>query len=632
MSTPPRPRALLFSHICNPDHITGAEKLLLFTILELGRQYDCTLVVPREGLLAVEARKHGIKTVIHSYPLLYAMYQPSPELPSMLQTMLKKPEYGSLLDILLLHEPDVVITNTCVNILPAVAAKKLGIPVVWMITETIQLNEATPYAVGFVDQYSDWIVGISYATLELFQTIGLDHKKFNIPPSWRTDEYDVNQWPARRQITRADMGIHDDEKPIIGYISSDIYANKGLDHFIQMAISVCRTNNNAHFMIAGKPADPAYMESCIQMIQLSGYSSHFSFFSFNRDIQSLYPAMDVVVIPSLMNEGFGLTALEGLIFGKPVVAYRSGGLSEILNATGNGAFLANKGDVQDLTVRVQQLLSDRYLRQGVGEHNSQVVRKVFGLEAYQSRLEHFLSQIGPRIEARAIALQSAPRFPDGYLLKGKSSNTVFLVEQGKKRPFYNMDAFHFYKFKWRRVTTISDDKLVNHPTGGAIRAEEPFLHHAPATYVAKGSTTTVFLLKQGVKYPFPSVRALRRYGYEMTQVVTLPETALAAYTFGDSIADEGDRSARGRLRRKRKRRLIAKRKLIMKRKLKKRVKLRKGILKSGKRVKKKTTVRKPVSMMKLSRLKRLKPRVRKAASAARKAKKKSIVKKGGGKR
>ncbi|MCY9668269.1 hypothetical protein M5X11_25665 [Paenibacillus alginolyticus] len=71
----------------------------------------------------------------------------------------------NILDLLLIHEPDVVITNTCVNILPAVAAKKLGIPVIWIIAETIQLNESTVLTVGLVDQYSDWIVGISHATL-----------------------------------------------------------------------------------------------------------------------------------------------------------------------------------------------------------------------------------------------------------------------------------------------------------------------------------------------------------------------------------------------------------------------------------------------------------------------------------
>ncbi|MCY9668268.1 hypothetical protein M5X11_25660 [Paenibacillus alginolyticus] len=79
---------------------------------------------------------------------------------------------------------------------------------------------------------------------------------------------------------------------------------------------------------------------------------------------------------------------------------------------------------------------------------------MFGIETYRSRLGHFLGQIGPHMETRAIALQSMPRFPDGSLLRGESSNTVFFVEQGKKRPFHSMEAFHFYKYDWNRVTNV----------------------------------------------------------------------------------------------------------------------------------------------------------------------------------
>ena len=55
--------------------------MLLFMTLELGRHYACTLIVPREGLLAVEARRHGIHTVVQSFSLLYEMYHPTAALP-----------------------------------------------------------------------------------------------------------------------------------------------------------------------------------------------------------------------------------------------------------------------------------------------------------------------------------------------------------------------------------------------------------------------------------------------------------------------------------------------------------------------------------------------------------------------
>lgn len=45
-----------------------------------------------------------------------------------------------------------------------------------------------------------------------------------------------------------------------------------------------------------------------------------------------YTAMDIVVIPSMVKEGFGMTALEGLYFAKPVIAFNQGGLSELMES------------------------------------------------------------------------------------------------------------------------------------------------------------------------------------------------------------------------------------------------------------------------------------------------------------
>ncbi|WP_162262879.1 glycosyltransferase family 4 protein [Paenibacillus sp. Soil787] len=584
MSTPQQPKVLLFSHICSPDHITGAEKMLLFMTLELGRHYACTLVVPREGLLAVEARNHGINTVVQSFPLLFEMYHPSAALPHLFQELLVHSELPGLIDLLLIHEPEMVITNTCINILPAVAAKRLGIPVTWVIAETILMNEFTTFSVELMDQYADWIVGISDTTMQPLQSIMRSNKKFVLPPSWRIEHYNPSDWPVRRQSKRAEIGIYD-ERPVIGYISSDIYANKGLDHFIQMGIHICETNRMAHFMITGKPTDPVYTESCIQMIMISGYSSQFSFLPFDANIQSIYPAMDIVVIPSLLNEGFGLTALEGHIFGKAVVAYRSGGLEEILKSTGNEAFLAHKGDVRDLTSKIQYLLSDHQNRQNIGNRNSQVVHQVFGIEAYRCRLRSFLSHLGPVLESRRMVRQKASRFPEYFLLKGESSHTVFVIEQGLKRPISTGEDFNFYKFDWNRVVIVGDRQLAMHPTGIPIRAEEPFLTYAPAIYVARGQGPTVYLMQHGVRYPFMSESALQRYGYSMSQVVLLPESGTASYTPGLSIGGGKEAAEKGPRRK-------SKAKLIMKKKTKKGTKLRKAKMIMMKKTKKGTKPRK----------------------------------------
>jgi glycosyltransferase involved in cell wall biosynthesis len=56
----------------------------------------------------------------------------------------------------------------------------------------------------------------------------------------------------------------------------------------------------------------------------------------DRDLPLAYRAADLVVVPSLALEGFGLTAVESLATGTPVVVTPVGGLPEVVNDLDQG--------------------------------------------------------------------------------------------------------------------------------------------------------------------------------------------------------------------------------------------------------------------------------------------------------
>lgn len=70
-------------------------------------------------------------------------------------------------------------------------------------------------------------------------------------------------------------------------------------------------------------------------------------------LAGLLPQVDVVVVPSLEPESFGLTAVEAFAWSRPVIAAATGGLSEVVVA-GTG-WLHTPGDTQELS----RLLSER---------------------------------------------------------------------------------------------------------------------------------------------------------------------------------------------------------------------------------------------------------------------------------
>jgi glycosyltransferase involved in cell wall biosynthesis len=83
------------------------------------------------------------------------------------------------------------------------------------------------------------------------------------------------------------------------------------------------------------------------------------------DIDAYYAASDVFVLPSMFQETFGLVLLEAFSAGLPVIAFRSGGIPELVEHRKNG-IIVNQGDEEGLYQSMRELLLDRNLRESLG--------------------------------------------------------------------------------------------------------------------------------------------------------------------------------------------------------------------------------------------------------------------------
>ncbi|AVF21156.1 glycosyltransferase family 4 protein [Paenibacillus larvae] len=451
-----RLKLMLFSHICSGEHITGAEKLLLFFVDQLKSEHECTLVVPNEGQLAYEARNKGIRTLVQNYPLLWEMYTPSFSMNQAEQMVLEKggPEMTLLTNLLTAERPDVVVANTCINALLAIAARQIGIPVAWIITEIMTENEYTSLSIQAIDRYANWIIGISEASLRSFRPIIDPDKLFILYPFFDKSQALPELWPSERCKRRNELGLTE-QQTVIGYISSDIYPSKGLDHFIQMTFHLNTKWDHARFMIIGRPTDIQYYQECRKLAENSPWKDRFHFIPFDKHIHTLYPAMDVVVVPSLVEEGFGMTALESMGFGKAVVAYESGGLREIFLNTNNQASLVPKGKPAQLAAVVEPWLEHKEACKQQGIQNAAAAEAFFGITAFRSRLHIILNRIqeqllrwqadgtGPLVSpvpSGKIPVQKVPSIVHRKRRKKKTGKKV----PGKSRATYT-------KSRWRSV-------------------------------------------------------------------------------------------------------------------------------------------------------------------------------------
>ena len=135
-----------------------------------------------------------------------------------------------------------------------------------------------------------------------------------------------------------------------------ITMQKGPEFFIHTAAKVLAKYNNVRFIMAGwGDLGPRIIEQVAAM----GLGSRFRFTGFlrGRDVERAYRAADVYVMPSV-SEPFGLTALEAIQYGVPVILSKSSGAAEVIST---GALKCDFWDVDEMANKIVALLSHREL-------------------------------------------------------------------------------------------------------------------------------------------------------------------------------------------------------------------------------------------------------------------------------
>lgn len=105
----------------------------------------------------------------------------------------------------------------------------------------------------------------------------------------------------------------------------------------------------------------------------------------------LIEQVDVVTISSQSFESFGLTAVEGMIRGVPVVATRTGGLPEVVGEDGDGGYTVAADDPAGFAARIIELLGDPERRRQVGERGRARVAAHFTAERMAAEYHAALS-------------------------------------------------------------------------------------------------------------------------------------------------------------------------------------------------------------------------------------------------
>jgi len=105
----------------------------------------------------------------------------------------------------------------------------------------------------------------------------------------------------------------------------------------------------------------------------------------------LYQAAEIVTLVS-KNEGFGLVLVEAFLFQKPVVAARSGGITDIVTDGENG-FLVDADNADEMAEALKKLLADADLRERMGNNGYRTYLEKFSPDKLAEKFERLYSNI-----------------------------------------------------------------------------------------------------------------------------------------------------------------------------------------------------------------------------------------------
>lgn len=184
---------------------------------------------------------------------------------------------------------------------------------------------------------------------------------------------------------------------IVGMVGRFIHV-KGFHDFISMAEIVAKEDKDVHFVLIGPddiPEEDEYRNACLQQIERAGLRNRFTITGLLPDPASFMPALDILVLPTVTWDGFGLVVLEAQASGKPVVSTDCGGPADII-IDGKTGYIVPRQDVDAMAAKVSELLSDEKLAEQMGRAaRARATRPQFNIVNTVRQIENiYLSILG----------------------------------------------------------------------------------------------------------------------------------------------------------------------------------------------------------------------------------------------
>lgn len=160
---------------------------------------------------------------------------------------------------------------------------------------------------------------------------------------------------------------------------------KGVRYLINALPIILKKFPCANLVIIGSGSEKSRLKSLVYDLGLKEKVFFWGSLS-NKELPYYYSQADVFILPSL-SEGMGISALEAMSSGCPVVATRIGGLPDVIKDKQNGLLIRPRSS-KEISRAVIKILLDNYLRDSLIKQARRTVEQKYDWQIVTNRFKN----------------------------------------------------------------------------------------------------------------------------------------------------------------------------------------------------------------------------------------------------
>lgn len=399
-----RPLKVLF--VSHGGRLGGAERCLLSLVCGLDRS-RCTpvVVVPHDGPLTTQLKQAGIP-VHHTLLRQWAVYNnTSPEKCHLFRKGMSA-RIGRLAAIIEREQADVVISNSITVLDGAFAARVSGRPHAWNVLEMLSQDPGHFPLLPIETMYS-WLPMITDALVAVSESVAEEFRGY-LPPEKILTIHTGIQPPTVSEAAvdvRTELGFAGDT-PIVTFVGM-LSERKGVRTLCAAIPLVLESFPQAKFLFAGTDGGlKGHLESEISRM---GIQSSVKLLGQRSDVGRLVSQSSIFVLPANADP-LPVAVMEAMSLGKPVVATKSGGCSEMVDHGVTGMLVEPQAPAE-LAEAIKTVLADDQLAKRMGESGKARFDRMFSREQYVDRFQTLFEQLAALMTAKPIQGDGQPVLP-----------------------------------------------------------------------------------------------------------------------------------------------------------------------------------------------------------------------------